>query len=305
MAQYQPRRLDTTLSAPAQGHPPRRVRRGRVKPKRLAATARRPSALGMLLLAAALTLTAALGGTAARYIREWSNSSLVTAGDFYFTSKELDGGVHTVTANSSGKVNFSFTLQNYLIAGRGTPGDISYGCWVTNDDGPVEGVILQRTPARAEETLLGGQDDVVRYDCAIPKAAFGTAGEREVTVTVRSAAPYAATLTARLVLGSEEDVRLVVTDPGEGSGAVTATFYNTGGKDYRVTLRWPTNADLSHAPLEPDPTWEVGLTRDPAESGKGVFTIPAGQVTSVVFLKRSTQDAFTEADFPFTVTEIW
>lgn len=303
MASYQPRRLDTTLSVSVPGGPPRRLRRGRVKPKRLAAGTRRPSALGVLLLAAALTLTAALGGTAARYIRDWSNSALVTAGDFFFTSKELDGGIHTVTANSSGKVNFSFTLQNYLIAGRGTPGDIAYGCSVTNSGGPVEGVILQRTPARAEETLLGGRDDVTRYDCAIPKAAFGAEGNGEVTVTVRSTAPYAATLTARLVLGSEEDVRLVVTDPGDPSGAVTATFYNTGARDYRVTLHWPTNADLSHAPLAPDPTWEVGLTGDPTDSGKGVFTIPAGQVTSVVFLKRSTQDVFTEADFPFTAAE--
>ncbi len=253
--------------------------------------AHRPSPLGLLALAAALTLLAALGGTAARYWKDWSDNSLVIAEDFYFTSKELGGQRYALPTDGE-RVEFSFTLQNYLVQGYHTPSDISYTCSLTDSAGDGVAGELRRKDGAADDGILpGGGNGPRELTYTIPKAAFGPEGKGELTVTVRSTKPYAATLTAQVTLGAQ-DVHLVVTDPGERYGAVAVTLYNTGTEACTGTLRWPTGDDPALAPLAPDPTWEV----DPHKP----LTVPAGEAVSVVFLKRSTLDSFTEGDFSFT-----
>lgn len=288
MARYQPKRLDTTLSAPTGGHLPQRLRRGRVAPKRLAAPAHRPPTLGILILVAALTLTAALGGTAARYFKDWSDQSLVTAENFYFTSRELDGRLHSVTANAADEALFTFAVQNYLVEGYHTLQDIDYDSSVTDSEGNVvAGARLQMLSSRVNGRLSGERADAVEYVYTIPRSAFGQDGNQVVTIAVRSTTPYVTTLTARLALAAN-DVHMVVTDPGGQNGAVTVTLYNTGKEDRSGTLKMLREDTLA---LVPDPTWEV----DPG----GTLTVPAGQALSVVYVKRSALDRFTEADFSF------
>lgn len=255
-------------------------------------TAHRPSALRLLILAAALTLVAALGGTAARYWKDWSDNSLITAENFYFTSKELDGRLHTLSADGD-QVAFSFTLQNYLVLGYHTPSDISYTCSLTDGKGGAVSGELKRGDGAADDGVFpGGANGSRELVYTIPKSAFGPEGNRELTVAVRSTKPYAVQLTARLSLGAR-DVHLVVTDPGGRYGAVAVTLYNTGTEPCTGRLSWPTGDDPTLAPLAPDPTWAV----DP----KNPLTIPAGETVTAVFLKRNTLDSFTEGDFSFTL----
>ncbi len=308
VARYQPGRLGVTLPrsslyAQLKRGKPRRLRRGGPAPRRLARASRRLPVLRVLLLTVALTAAAMFGGTAARYIKEWANPSLVTAGSFYFASNELDGSLYHLSASGGTAVEFEFTLKNYLVDGYATQHAIPYTCKVEDAAGAaIAGVTWYRSDntnagtATLNGTLGSQNGDTGKYDaasttyrCSIPVTAFD--GDRELTVTAAAASPYAVTLTARLRLSTGKVV-LRVTDPDDGgaSGAVAVTLFNTGDRDVTGTLTWP-KTDLE---LVPDPTWSTAIAAD------GKLTIPKGEAVSVVFLVKNTMTGYTEDDFSFT-----
>lgn len=315
MVRYQYDRPDLDLLGPAQPpvqaseSAPRSEAVPQAAEKTVSKPRRRFPAVRLLLLTAALTGMAVLGGTLARYWKEWSDNSLVTAGNFYFTGEEIDGSLRQLTADSDGFARFSFTLRNYMVAGYATQSEIQYTCAVTDEKGNVVTQVqwsnsdsTSITEGVADGALSGafaagteGTDNSQSREliCAIPTAAFGTDGKKELTVRAQATEPYSALLTAHVTLAAGNGgVVLVVTDPG--TGAVSVTLYNTSGQERRGTLAWPTT-DLE---LVPDETWEI-------QPGKedGTLTVPAEKAVSVVFLKKSTRNRFTESDFSFTVTE--
>lgn len=295
MGRYQPGHLDKTQPPPTQGG---RSRRQTPSPRRV-------PAVRLLLLAAVLTGMAALGGTAARYWKAWSNDSLVTAESFYFTSRELNGGVHRVAAAQ--RARFTFHLRNYVVAEYPTASTISYTCAVEDSEGnPVPDVGWYHGGSEGDPagtgilkgTFDGGSKGDRELTCSIPLSAFGADGKGTVTVTAAAQSPYAAALTATVTLSAGRGgVELVVTDPGEGSGAVSVALFDTGdtgGGDREGVLTWP-GEDLE---LVPDPTWETPVGED------GAVTVPAGGAVSVVFLKKDATRIFTESDFDFTITPV-
>lgn len=294
MARYQPKHLDRTLRPPVK----------RRTPKRLAPASRKVPVVRSFLLAAALTGAAVLGGTAARYWKEWSNGSLVTAGNFYFTSRELNGGVHRVAAAQ--RARFTFRLRNYVVAEHPTASTISYTCTVEDSEGNTvtdvgwyngDNESNAAGTGTLEGSFTGGSRGDRELTCAIPISAFGTDGKGTVTVTAAAGSPYAATLTAKVTLSAGRGgVELVVTDPGGNSGAVSVALLdtgNTGGEDRTGVLTWP-GEDLE---LVPDPTWETAVGAD------GAVTVPAGGAISVVFLKKDASRVFSESDFDFTISQ--
>lgn len=306
VARYQPGRLGVTLPrsslyAQLKRGKPRRLRRGEAAPRRLARASRRLPVLRVLLLTVALTAAAMFGGTAARYIKEWANPSLVAAGSFYFTSDELDGSLYHLSASGGTAVEFEFTLKNYLVDGYPTQHAIPYTCKVVDATGAaIAGVTWlkpnDRTQLDANGTLGSWNASTEKYDaasttyvCSIPVTAFG--GDKELTVTAAAASPYAVTLTAKLRLSTGKVV-LRVTDPDDGgaSGAVAVTLFNTGDHDVTGTLTWP-KTDLE---LVPDPTWSTAIADD------GTLTVPKGEAVSVVFLVKNTMTGYTEDSFSFT-----
>lgn len=293
MARYRPKRLDTAL--------PGAKPRPEEKPGRLALSSRHPPTVRLLLLTALLILAVTLGGTLARYVKDWSDSSLMTAGNFYFTSEELNDGLYHRKTDPEGRVNFSFTLKNYVVARYPTQSEIAYTCTVKDDEGSVPGGVQWRNDAGdlidAQGTLPGDSKQDKTVTCSIPAAAFGPAGDRELTVTVRATKPYAVQLTARLTL-SEADggVTLVVTDPGAPNGAVSVTLYNTGGEPCTGILRVKNNEDQA---LAIDRTFTSLAVMD--ENGK--VTLPAQGALSVVFLKKNMENRFSKTDFEFKLSQ--
>jgi len=314
MAQYEPKRLNTLLPNPTARHRPRRLRRGDPAPKRLASP-HRPPAVRLLLLTAALTAAAILGGTTARYWKAWSNDSLATAGSFYFTSDKLDGtdgaegSLYRLLPDGEGKTaEFSFALKNYVVADYYTKNDISYTCTVTNSEGtPVAAAWSDGVAAGGERTLKGDGNQNPTLTCTIPVSAFGTDGSKVLTVTARAAKPYSAALTARVALIVERGgITMVVTDSGGNSGAVAVTFYNTSQKNYRIEgFKLKSGSELLLAQesenkdliLAADPTWEIKAAPD------GTLKVPGGEAMTVVFLKKSTENRFSESSFEFTCSE--
>lgn len=324
VARYQPERLGISLPrssvyAQLKKGKPRRLRQGRFAPGRLAPATRRLPVLRVLMLTVALTAAAMFGGTAARYLKEWSNPSLVTAGSFYFASKELDGSRKYIPAEN-GRVEFAFTLQNYIVEQYPTQYAIPYTCKVT-DSADTAGTAIanvewnkRHSGTEALSGTLGSLNTgdgkfhpaTVAYICSIPVDAFGSDGSKTLVITAAATAPYTAELTVRVKLATENGgVELTVTDPRDKtSGAVAVTLYNTGGKDARGTLTWP----AENLELAPDPTWET-VTGGPwnwavkGEQKSAELTVPAGQAVSVVFLVKDTESSYTEADFKFAVTQ--
>ncbi len=262
----------------------------------------------LLAVTMILTMIAMFGGTAARYLKDWSDSSLATPKSFYFTSQELDGALYHRPVGGNNRVEFSFTLQNYLVTGYPTKSKLTYTCRVTYElDGEVKEVTdvwwwreVGSDSIKGTGTLteaFDGGEEKRTLNCSISADAFQAA--KELTVTVEAGEPYTATLTARVALEEKNGgVKLMVTDPGGNSGAVTVTLYNTSSEDYTVTLKWPTNANLALAPLVPDKTRGVAVGED------GTISVPKGRAVSVVFLKRNITDRFSESDFPFTATPV-
>lgn len=269
----------------------------RYRPKQFDPAPRHMPVVRLLLLAALLVGTAALCGTAARYFKSWSDGSLVTAQNFCFTSDKLGGGApYPLEVDENGQAVFPFTLRNYLVKSHPTQGDITYTLSVTDAAGHPVSAQWQNGAAADNGTLPGGMDSLKALRCLIPAAAFQDAegNPRTLTVTAASTAPYAAALTAQVVLATGDGgVVWMVTDPGDGSGAVAVTLYNTGGLARAGTLSWP-DADLE---LVPDPTGDV------LPSAGGKLTVPAQSAVSVVFLKKNTERRFTEGDFGFQVSQ--
>ncbi len=272
----------------------------------------RPPAVRLLLLAAVLAAAAMLGVTAARYLQDWSNNSLVTAGDFYFTSSELDGTLHRISPDESGKtVPFTFTLKNYAVADFPTQNDIMYTCAAVNQAGDTVDVTWNDGGSTGSGGTIAGKAVNDRtITCLIPVAAFGADGTDEVTVSVVSTAPYAKTLTAQVALAAADSaVVMKVTDRKGSYGAVAVTFYNTGQKDCLVEglklkvsefyLLAEDSRDKDMR-LVPDPTWETQATD---ATGTGTLLIPAQGTVSLVLLKRNTEDVYSESDFTYTVAE--
>lgn len=300
MARYQGKRLDRTRSGSA----------ARRKPQRLqgdAAVSERPAphrlpVVRLLLLAVILTGVAMLSGTAARYWKEWSSSSLVTAKNFYFTSGELKGSVYRLTATAEGRVEFPFTLRNYIVAEYPTQSEISYTCQVINSAGTAvadarwfNSDSTVAGTGTLSDSLTGGPPGADReLTCSIPAEAFGADGRDVLTLSVAATKPYTATLTAKLALAAGDGgVKLIVTDLAGRNNAVSVSLYNTSGQPCKGTLSWPTE-DLK---LAPDLTWEIPVEPD------NTLTIPASGAVSVVFLKKNTEDTFSESDFRFTISE--
>lgn len=270
---------------------------------------RRAPVVRMLLLLAALTGMAMLGGTAARYWKEWSaKGSLFTAGNFYFASDELDGSLHRLTEDAKGWAEFSFTLQNYIVENYPTESDISYTCTVKDGEETVTGVRWQDQGTAGDlftGTLSKGADRREKLTCFIPAAAFRENGEeKELTVIVEATQPYTATLRAKVTLAAgNSEVALVITDRGRESGAVSVALYNTSGKVKTGTLKWPSEG----LELVPDPTWETlpDAGEDPTLlTGNSVeLTIPADGVICVVFLKKDIAKTYNgDTRFQFVVS---
>lgn len=310
-----PSRLDPSLAVPEEARKPRR-------PKRLAPP-RFPLVVRLLFLAALLTTAGSLGLTTARYLKDWSQDSLATAGSFYFASAELNGGTHRLTGDKT--MDFSFTLRNYLVAGYPTKSAISYTCQVTDSKGKLvsnvkwlnsdnaeigtaatgdgvsdsaAGGVFTGSFAANDGGEAGGQTKTLI--CRIPKNAFGAKGDQVLTLTARATSPYSATLEVRLAL-TTGGVQMVVTDPGAKNGAVSVALYNTDEEAHTVELKWPAGNEIT---LVSDPTWDVVPTGSGDKTtGRGTVTVPGKGAVSMVFLKKDTTQNFTEEDFPFTVTD--
>ncbi len=286
MARYKPAHLNTD-SSPGTG-------RRKPSPKRLARS--HAPLVRLLIVAAALTAVAMLGGTAARYIRDWTGGSVVSAGSFYFHSGELNGSTYFLTP-LDGEAEFKFTLQNYLVDGYYTKKDISYTYKVTDSNGnAISGASWLdgsgQPLSTGKGTLAANAKSSETLTCVIPISAFGDVGNRKLTVTAETTKPYIEKLTAVLMLRNEAVV-LDVTDPGGNNGAVTVTLYNTGSAECIGTLTWPSENQT----LVPDPTGESVMGSD------GTLKIPSKGTVSVVFLKKSTNDYFDESNFSFTISQ--
>lgn len=298
MARYQPKRLDATLPNAAHGYEPRRLA-GKAGAAR--AVLRRVPLVRILLVALALSLVAVMGGTAARYLKNWTDSSLATAENFYFTSDKLLGSdtPYHLTAEQDGNAHFAFTLQNYLVDAYPTPDRIAYTCEVTDEAGQKVSSTLKDGEAGDDGTLGGGSPQAVKksLSCVIPASAFkksdGT--DQALTVTVRSSRPYVAQLTAKVSLAAGSDgIHWVVTDPGGDVRAVAVTLYNTNGQGRTGKLTWPSGG----LELVPD------ATADTVPGADGSLTIPGGGAVSVVFLRKNMDSSFDEGDFNFQVTAV-
>ena len=306
-----PSRLDPSMAVPEEARKPRR-------PKRLAPP-RFPLVVRLLFLAALLTTAGSLGLTTARYLKDWSQDSLATAGSFYFASAELNGGTRKL-APAGDSVDFSFTLRNYLVAGYPTKSAISYTCQVADSQGAA---VTAVTWLNSDSTAIGagggesaaggvfsgsfaandGGEAVGQTRtliCRIPQNAFGAKGNQVLTLTARATEPYTAELSVRLAL-TTGGVQMVVTDPGAKNGAVSVALYNTDEEDHKVELEWPAGSEIT---LVSDPTWDV-IPTDSGDktAGCGTVTVPGKGAVSMVFLKKDTTQNFTEENFPFTVTD--
>ncbi len=287
MARYKPEHLNTDSSPGARLRKP--------SPKRLARS--HAPLVRLLIIAVALTAAAMLGGTAARYIRDWTGDSVVSAGSFYFFSSELNGSTHYLTP-LDGNAQFDFTLQNYLVDGYFTKKDISYTYKVTDSNGnAISGASWLdengQTLSTGRGTLAANAKSSETLTCVIPISAFGDVGNKKLTVTAETTEPYIEKLTAVLMLQNEAVV-LEVTDPSGNNGSVTVTLYNTGDTDCTGKLTWQPSENQT---LVPDPTWESMMGLD------GTLTIPAKGAVSVVFLKKNTNDVFSESNFSFTISQ--
>lgn len=298
MVRYQYDRPDLDLTGPAEWPEAPVQATAPEGPETTVSTRHRVPVLRLLLLAVTLAAAAVLGSTAARYLQEWSNGFLATAGNFHFTSDQLDGAVYRLTEDASARASFSFTLRNYTVAGHPTESDISYTCTVTDGEGgePLTGVRwldgdgANLADGTLDGTLSRGGDRTQTLRCSIPADDFGADRTKTLYVIAQASKPYAATLTARVTLVERRsDVTLVVTDPGPRSTAVSVALYNTGAQEVTGTLTCLTE---SLKPM-PDPTWEKPLPDD------GTLRIPAGGVVSVVFLKRDATVVYDESAFTF------
>lgn len=295
MARYKPKRLSTAPSTP---HPrrPKHIGGAQTRHRLL----RRLPVVRLLLLVAALTAAAMLGGTAARYWKNWSDNTLVTAENFYFTSNKLGDRqtLYPLTPDEDGNATFAFTLQNYVVEDYPTKKAISYACAVTDASGsPVE---LQWKSGGADDdgVLPGGTATRKTLSCVIPASAFASAGgDGELTVTVTSTKPYAKTLAAKVALSAGSGgVVLEVTEPSGNSGAVAVTLYNPGSQPRTGTLRLADLKDREELVLAPDPTGEAVPGKD------GKLTVPAQSAVSVVFLKKNVENHFDETKFVFEIS---
>ena len=188
---------------------------------------KRQRAALMLITAAGIMLSLA-GIAAARYMKQESQSGVVEAQTFYFTSDLLkeDGGTAAYFIDPMAQ-SFTIELYNFADSERVTSADITYRVSVTG--GTVEG-----GDTGIQGTIKAGEKSTVPISvipAAKPEGGGGTVELEEIRVVAESVFPYKKTLT-----GGEKDIRITLP-----SGVIPdeADIRVTGYKDNKCTFHSP------------------------------------------------------------------
>lgn len=236
---------------------------------------KRQRAALMLITAAGIMLSLA-GIAAARYMKQESQSGVVEAQTFYFTSDLLkeDGGTSAYFIDPMAQ---SFTIELYNFA------DITYRVSVTG--GTVEG-----GDTGIQGTIKAGEKSTVPISvipAAKPEGGGGTVELEEIRVVAESVFPYKKTLTG--VFKRQLGNQYVVEDESGHNAAVLTMVCADGEKDITVTL--PSG-------VIPD---EADIRVTDYKDNKCTFHSPGYGIYSLVLLKSeadiglSGKDSFADA----------
>ena len=179
----------------------------------------------MLITAAGIMLSLA-GIAAARYMKQESQSGVVEAQTFYFTSDLLkeDGGTAAYFIDPMAQ-SFTIELYNFADSERVTSADIIYRVSVTG--GTVEGgdTGIQGTIKAGEKSTV--PISVIPADK--PEGGGGTVELEEIRVVAESVFPYKKTLTG--VFKRQLGNQYVVEDESGRNAAVLTMVCADGEKD--------------------------------------------------------------------------
>lgn len=213
----------------------------------------------MAVAAAAVLLLAGL--VAARYMTRQSQSGILYAQEFYFTSNFLaeDGKDYSIDPQAG---TFEIQLYNFADSKRVTAEDIKYKVSVSSGGSAdkTEGTLTKGS--KRTETVTVTPD----------------AGEEEITVTVKSEAPYEKTLTATFHLQAGNSYT-VENKAGDMAAVLTliCTDFTPGRK---VTLKLPEG-------VVPD----AADDNVSASGGNYIYTFPDNGIYAVVLLKSAPEMA--------------
>ena len=244
---------------------------------------KRQRAALMLITAAGIMLSLA-GIAAARYMKQESQSGVVEAQTFYFTSDLLkeDGGTAAYFIDPMAQ-SFTIELYNFADSERVTSADITYRVSVTG--GTVEGgdTGIQGTIKAGEKSTV--PISVIPADK--PEGGGGTGELEDIRVVAESVFPYKKTLTG--VFKRQLGNQYVVEDESGRNAAVLTMVCADGEKDITVTL--PSG-------VIPD---EADIRVTGYKDNKCTFHSPGYGIYSLVLLKSeadiglSGKDSFADA----------
>lgn len=186
-------------------------------------------------LAAALLLCVGLPKVSAKYVEKSTQTNVLSAKDFYFTSPLLEGTTHTLMP---GTTTLEIPVRNYADSLRYSGTDIVYTYTVTKDNSKVAG---------GSGTVAGGAANTASI--SVQNLTAGT-----YTVTVNATSPFTAGLTGTFVIP-------------EITGGVSYKVDDSSGSPYAVLTVWTENYSGNVTV-----SWPSGLTPDSTDPALRSFT---------------------------------
>lgn len=236
---------------------------------------KRRAKIPLLTLLITAGVLAFAGIAAARYTMQKSESGLIAAGDFYFTSDFLKESAENAEYFVDPTEDIIIHLYNYADSLRTTQKDIQYSVKVTGGTCSASNGVLSSSSA-SSATLTVSQ----------------TGDASSVTVTVSSTEPYKKELTASF---KREKGNLVTIEDAVGQRAAVLTMTCADGeKDLTINL-----------PARVIPDQANDNVTSFTDSGTCTFLSPGHGVYSLVLLKSDPQIKLTVAsgwDFADKIT---
>lgn len=183
--------------------------------------------LPALAAVAALALALLAGGLCAKYVSEASADNAALASEFYFTSDMLTEDGQATYTLPVGTTSFSLELRNSEDDLRWSAKDISYTCAVTPSDGVAAPAVTPESGTLAADSTKATASTV--------NVTGLTAGTYEVSAS--ATAPFAKTLTAKIIIPSADNSLAVKIEDSSGSPYALMTV---SAKEYsgNIALSW-------------------------------------------------------------------
>lgn len=190
---------------------------------------RKGQRVALVLVTAAGIVLFLAGMAAARYMKQESQSGVVEAQTFYFTSDMLkeDTGTYFIDPMVE---SFTIELYNFADSERVTSAEITYRVTVTGGTVEGGGAVFQGTMKAGEKNSV----PISVVPTAKPENSGGTLELEEIRVVAESESPYKKTLTG--VFKRQLGNQYMVEDENGHNAAVLTMVCADGEKDVTITL---------------------------------------------------------------------